>query len=97
MIEKMISRNSSSEIEFEKVKHEYQSSLKNSGYNHTLSFNQCTSKKKKRVRPPRDEIFFNPPWGANVKTDIGSRFLKIVDDEEKDKKTHQWYMSSQDQ
>ena len=81
MIEKMISRNSSSEIEFEKVKHEYQSSLTNSGYNHILSFNPCTSEKKKKHTRYREEIFFNPPWGANVKTDIGARFLKLIDDE----------------
>ena len=80
MIEKMISKNSSSKVEFDKVKHEYQTSLKNSGYNHNLSYNPYTSKKKRKARH-REEIFFNPPWGANVKTDIGSRFLKIVDDE----------------
>ena len=46
MIEKMISRNSSSKDEFNRVKKDYQASLNNSGYKKKLQFNPHINKKK---------------------------------------------------
>ena len=79
MIENMITRNCSSKEEFDKVKDEYQVSLKNSGYNHILNYNPKVNKKKRSRK--RVVTWFNPPWNDNVKTNLAERFLKLVDEQ----------------
>ena len=88
MIENMISKNSSSKEEFNRVKKDYQASLKNSGYKKKLKYNPNANKKKRRHRRNRIVTYFNPPWGNNVKTNIAGKFLKLIDEyEEKFKGT----------
>ena len=79
MIEKMVSNNSSTKAEFDKVKKEYQNSLKNSGFIKKLQYkpklpNQNNHKRKKKV------IYYNPPWSDNMKTNLGQKFLALVDE-----------------
>ena len=64
------------------AKAEYDKALKASGYKDKIKYNlnenrgnQSTKRKRKR----RDEIFFNPPYSSEVKTDIGRQFLRLID------------------
>ena len=58
----------------------YQEALKRSGYNYQLKFNPVP---ENGCNPPRNRkrkiVFFNPPYSANVKTNIGEKFLKLID------------------
>ena len=78
MIEQMLTRNCSSEEEFNKIKAEYQTSLKNSGYTYQLKFNPRIQQKKRNRK--RVITWFNPPWGDNVKTNIAEKFLRLIDE-----------------
>ena len=55
-----------------------QEALKRSGYDYRLSFNPQPPKPKH----PRSRkiIWFNPPYSANVTTNIGHRFLRMMDE-----------------
>ena len=87
MIEKMVSKNSSSKAEFDKVKREYQCSLKNSGFVKKLQYRPDVPKPKKHKRKKK-ELWYNPPWSDNMKTNLGQKFLALVDEcEEKFKGT----------
>ena len=52
--------------------------MKNSGYDHELTYNP-QPRKPNRQRS-RNVIWFNPPFNANVSTNIGRRFLAIIDE-----------------
>ena len=57
----------------------YQNALNKSGFSHKLEFQpaeECTTKKKNRKR---NVTWFNPPYSANVKTNVGKEFLKLID------------------
>ena len=82
-INRRLSTISSSANEFNKAKGDYQTALKNSGYNHTLEYeeprpNQPPRRKKKNNRD--DILWFNPPWNQAVKTKVGAKFLQLVKD-----------------
>ena len=59
----------------------YQEALQKSGYDYKLKFeaspNQSPPKKKRQRR--RQVTWFNPPFSHNVKTPIGSKFLRLLD------------------
>ena len=71
-----LSSNSSNEEVFNEAKQEYESTLKESGYNTTLKFNK--KERKARTRR-RNIIWFNPPYNKNVITNIAQTFLRLVD------------------
>ena len=57
----------------------YQEALNKSGYCHVLKFEQptqCITKKKNRKR---NVTWFNPPYSANVKSNVGRDFLRLLD------------------
>jgi hypothetical protein len=57
----------------------YQKALNESGYSFDLKFEpDATSGPKKRTRG-RKITWFNPPFSANVSTNIGAKFLRIID------------------
>ena len=61
---------------FEEEKGPYEQALRASGYRTTLEYKPKT--KKKRIR--RKAItYFNPPFSKSVKTNIGRRFLQLID------------------
>ena len=65
-------------FDFDKIKYLYQDSLKKSNYSETLQFeDKNLTNKKRRVRK-RKIIYFQPPYSMEVKTKIGSSFLKLV-------------------
>ena len=91
MIEKRLSSISKNEEIFNDSIAEYQNALKNSGFKSKLQFqkqenneendNTKTKNKEKTKKKTRKRkvIYFNPPFNASVTTNVGKRFLDIVD------------------
>jgi hypothetical protein len=64
---------------FNKAAPPYQAALKASGYEHTLTFqHETTNEGKKSRKRHRDVTWFNPPYNANVQTNIGKKFLQLT-------------------
>ena len=76
MVETRLSNNSSNKNLFNKIKKDYNDALKNNGYNYEINYTE-EGKNKKRNRK-RKIIWFNPPYCKSVKTNIGKKFLKII-------------------
>lgn len=77
-INKRLSNISSNQQSFDSAIPPYQEALKRSGYNYALKFHpQPTQPKKSRTR---NVIWFNPPYSRNVSTNIGHKFLQIIDE-----------------
>jgi hypothetical protein len=85
MIERRISDISSDKSEFDKAKLFYEDALTRSGYKVNLQYNEPTKKQRTRKR---NVIWFNPPYNANVKTNIGREFRNLL---EKHFPTHHKY------
>lgn len=82
-INNRLNRISANEEIFNAAVPQYQDALKKSDYEHVLRFQQTAEdsaekKKKKRKRKNREVCWFNPPYSNNVKSKIGSQFLKII-------------------
>jgi hypothetical protein len=81
-INKRLSRISSSKEIFDKAAPEYEDALRKSGYENKLEYNpdegECDSSVPKRKRS-RKIIYFNPPYSRDVKTNVGRKFLQIMD------------------
>ena len=64
---------------FENAIQTYSDELVKCGYDHKLTYtNQNTHKKKRRRQ--RKISWFNPPFSKNIKTNVGAKFLKIIDE-----------------
>ena len=77
-INKRLSNVSSDRRSFDSAAPPYQEALKKSGFDYNLSFNPQPTKPKRHRN--RNAIWFNPPYSANVATDIGHKFLQAVDE-----------------
>ena len=77
MVNKRISDLSFNEQEFNKAKPMYENALESSGFQFELKYSPMNQNNKRRNRS-RNIIWFNPPFNANVNTNIGKEFLKIV-------------------
>ena len=79
-INKRLSAISSSKDEFDKAKPVYQKALDDSGHKFKLEYEEpvqnTQQKKKKRGR---NILWFNPPWNDAVSTNIGAKFLNLLD------------------
>ena len=75
MIQQRISDLSIGESEFNTAKGEYQSALESSGFHDKLIYAPSTHKSRSRSR---SVIWFNPPFNATVKNNIGKQFLALV-------------------
>ena len=79
-INKRLSNISSSKEVFDKSIAPYQRALEESGYDHKLTYNplpeQATRNRRKRTR---NITWYNPPFASNVKSNLGRKFLHIVD------------------
>ena len=71
-----LSNNSSNEEVFNRVKQEYESALRESGYKTDLKFNKKGQKNRNRKR---NIIWFNPPYNKNVINNIAQTFLRLID------------------
>ena len=77
-VEKRLSKISSNHEIFSEACPPYQKALADAGYDHVLNFNQDeNSTRKNRSRKVR---YFNPPYSLNVKTNVGAKFLRIIDE-----------------
>jgi hypothetical protein len=56
----------------------YQAELTKNGYQYTLEFDPTATTNRRRTRT-RKVIYFNPPYSINVKTNIGAKFLRLID------------------
>ena len=85
-INKRLSAISSNEENFNKAKGIYQKALNDSGHQHELKYqppeeNDKEKEKEKQNNEKRKRkiIWFNPPFSLGVKTNIGKKFLALVD------------------
>ena len=76
-VNRRLSKISSSKEIFEAAAPLFQNALKKAGYSHKLEFAEIIIEpKRKRTKK---EIWFNPPYNMNVKTNVGRKFLRMVD------------------
>ncbi len=59
------------------LKKEYNDALKLNGYNYNISYTKANNETVLNKRK-RKCIWFNPPYCRSVKTNVGSKFLKII-------------------
>ena len=82
-IQTRLSSISSNETVFNQHKTEYENALKEAGHTGTLTFtptrNGTNGTKQKRKRKNRKVTWFCPPFSKKVRTDVGKKFLDIVD------------------
>ena len=74
MIEKRISELSYGEDEFNSAKPDYEAALRESGYAVGLKYVQTTPTRRNRTR---NITYFNPPFNAEVETNVGKEFLSL--------------------
>ena len=81
-IEKRLSDASCNQRVFEAAVPIYEKALRKSGFNEKLSYTKNNSndsqKKEEKRRRKRNIIWFNPPYSANVKTNIGKVFFRTL-------------------
>ena len=70
-----LSDNSSSETIYQRAAPDYTKALELGGFTENLEY--CPERPARRNRK-RKVIWFNPPYSANVKTNIGREFLKLI-------------------
>ena len=76
MISNRISQNSCDKNHFDKAAPDYNIALKNSGFNENVTYIPTPFKRQTRKR---QIIWFNPLYSANVKTNVGKIFMRLVD------------------
>ena len=74
-----LSKISSNEHLFNQSAPTFQTALQKSGYNHTLKFNAHPQTSTRNNRRQRKITWYNPPYCQNVRTNIGRKFLQILD------------------
>ena len=77
-VNQRLSNISSDEQLFDATTSSYQDALNEAGYNHTLKFDQTRHTQRKRNRS-RNITWFNPPYSKHVSTNIGRKFLNLID------------------
>lgn len=81
-INKRLSTISSNETIFNEAAPDYQTALNNSGYDYKLKYcpnrNDTNDTNKGRKRH-RNVSWFNPPFSTNVATNVGKKFLSLLD------------------
>ena len=75
-VEKRLSMLSSSEAIFNEAKDYYQNALQRNGHTHTLVYKPPIP--RRRVRR-KDILWFNPPFSKTVETNVGRKFLQLLD------------------
>ena len=75
MISNQLSENSCNKNNFDKAAPDYNNALKNSGFNENVTYTPSASK---RQIYKRQIIWFNPSYSANVKTNLGKIFMRLI-------------------
>ena len=82
-ISELLSRNSSKKQLFDPVKPEYEEALKKSGYQASLEYIESKvdniENNTNKLQRKQKLIWFNPPFHKCVTTNVGRRFLKLVE------------------
>ena len=69
---------SSDEHKFNQIAPTYNQALKKSGYDYTLTYKKEPERKEnKRIRK-RNVTWFNAPFSKNVETNIGKKFITLL-------------------
>ena len=76
-INKRLSSLSSDKASFDQAAPPYQKALNESGYHYTLQYEPAKASKRKNLQ--RNIIWYNPPFTKNASTNIGHKFLALVD------------------
>ena len=69
----------SNEDIFNNAKCDFQDALKESGYDYNIEYKEKGHDNKNKRTRSRQVLWFNPPYSCHVKTDLGRKFLKIID------------------
>ena len=77
-VNKRLSSISSNDDVFKKATPPYQEALEKSGFEYTLKYENQENKSKTKCRK-RNVTWYNPPYDSNVTTNVGKKFLEIVD------------------
>ena len=77
MIEKRLSGISCKQEDFDKAKPAYAHALQKSGYKQKLDFETENSTRKRHRK--RNFTWFNSPFSHNISTNIGNKFLNLLD------------------
>ena len=77
-INKRLSSLSSDKTSFDKAAPPYQKALDEGGYQYTLHYEPTTTAKRKN-RQRSNILWYNPPFSKNVSTNIGHKFLSLID------------------
>ena len=78
-VNKRISSISQNEQIFNSAKAPYQEALAKSGFEYELKYQQPTRSNNKNKNRSRNQTWFNPPFSQNVSTNVGAKFLKLID------------------
>ena len=78
-VNRRLSSISSNETIFNEASKPYQEALNSSGYNFELKFLPPSQTGGSKQRRQRKITWFNPPFSQSVKTNIGEKFLLLVD------------------
>ena len=78
-VNKRLSSISQNEQVFNSAKPPYQEALAKSGFEYELKYKQPTDSNNKNHNRSRNETWFNPPFSQNVSTNVGAKFLKLID------------------
>ena len=78
-VNKRLSSISQNEQVFNAAKPPYQEALAKSGFDFELNYQQPTSSNMKSNNRSRNRTWFNPPFSQNVSTNVGAKFLKLID------------------
>ena len=76
MVSNRISENSCDKNHFDKAAPDYNIALKNSRFNENVTYIPSPFKRQTRKR---QIIWFNPPYSANVKTNVGKIVMRLVE------------------
>ena len=79
MVEKRVSELSSTKEIFEEAKSHYEEALGKSGFDTKLNYVPREATQRTKKNRQRKIIWYNPPFSKNVKTNIATEFLKLVD------------------
>ena len=73
------SKLSANEDVFNQAIPQYQEALQKCGYDYKLKFNPPIPNQQKKNHRKRKITWFNPPYSKHVKTNIGKKFLELID------------------
>ena len=77
-INRRLSSLSSDKTSFDQAVPPYQKALDESGYHYTLQYEPPTTNRRKN-RQRNNVIWYNPPFSKNTSTNIGYKFLALID------------------